>query len=198
MSEHASPIALRIAVAGWAGGMTAAFLGGDVTWTQVGTATAASIFIWAIVYVIVYVAEQWLYESGRMKRPEWMTVSDQIVANALVSDRGALIELPVEAGNAYAALGVKANGTPAGVVVYNGVPLDMIKLAIAVSKGMDRISKRQLETYNVVPDRLSDVGDKLIDMLIEKDLVDDIGNSQYAVTERLKTFLTNTTGVKYD
>jgi len=202
MTEHAPPIAFRIGAAAWASALAASLLDGDLTWLEFGRAIVLGVFIWAITYVVVYVAEQYLYESGRMKRPYWMTGEEHPVdeMKRIIKDRGAIVEVPADMGNAYAPIGVTADGKPMTPSASEEVSVlsKLISLAHAIEEGMDKISKRQLESYGVIPDRFSTSGDIIIDYLVSHNLVDDIGNSQYAVTERLKAFLTQTTGVKYD
>lgn len=191
MTEHAPPLALRIGLAAFAAFVAASMLNqGSLTWTIMITATAVGLVMWAITYIGVYVLEQWLYETGRLTRPYWMTGKKhpvdemkEIVNDVLTSDQGVFVE--VERGPAVRA------GLDDGMIGL------LHKLATPVlEEEMTHVSMRALEAYGIAP-RSSPEAIMLMDHLIALNLMDDVGNSRYAVTERLKSYLVKVTGAKF-
>ena len=187
MTEHAPPIALRIGLAASAAAVAATvFDTGKLNWLDLTLATVLGVIFWAFAYIFVYVAEQWFYETGRLTRPIWLepaeTKPDLDTVKVPVREQPAADSTPVP------------RGVPATIPI--GI---WEKLAIAIrDKGMTHMSKRQLESYGIVSDRTSEDADALLWFFVHKNLVKDVGNSQYEVTDETKKFLETFTGVKFD
>ncbi len=208
MSEHAQNISLRVGVI-----CATLILGivllspGDVETAFVIAAFVLGITCWAASYIIIYVMEQWLYESGRMKRPYWMNYSGDehpvdemknLINRVVSSDQGLYVE-QVDTSDP------DIMNVPGVAPAFDNRLHELLGLlAFHVfrpnDKGevMTKISRRQLEAYGIVHYRGGPDADKLMDYLTKTNLVDDIGNSTYAVTERLKVNLVAVTGVKED
>lgn len=200
MTEFAQPIALRFGLAVGSAALVVFVLDkATLVWTDALAAIGLSLIAYGGAYIFVYIAEQYLYETGRLTRPHWMTgaqkieVTDEYVADSskgllrITDFDGHTTTLDPEAGDAYVRLGVDASGRD----------LKLIPLMQAIGEGMDKISKRQLQSYGVIQDRTSDEGDAIIEHLTERHLVDDMGNNQYAVTGRLISYLSRVTGEPY-
>lgn len=191
MTEHAQPISAKLGIAIFCAAMIVLVVdAGDVQWSMIALSLACGGLTWALSYVVVYAFEQYCYETGRLTRPYWMTRPTDFQGIDDLVTTGPVDLFP----NLPVITGFDGNTQP----VDDGMLSSFTVLANAINEGMDRISKRQLATYGVIPDRLSEEGDVIINTLVEKHLIDDIGNSQYAVTERLKAFLSSITGVNYD
>ncbi len=216
MSEHAPPLAKRIGLIATAMVILLQILITEtIDWITVLAAASVGIIIWSLAYVIAYVGEQWMYETGRLTRPPWMEEEQHPV-----DEMKDLVNSTLENHGGPSTMRVENHGSPSTIpgrgVTYavEHTPLEKAKYApdgggdmvILLTKlaqcvlweNMDKISRRQLESYGVVADRTSAEAGRVIAYLQKRELLRDIGNSQYAVTEQLKYHLEQVTGVSND
>ena len=177
MTEHAPPISFRLGIAAMAAAFAALALDSGLNSGDFFLALSIGFVVWGTSYVMVYLVEQYMYETGRLTRPHWMTGDQHPVDEMLEfheQRQDERINLQAE----------------------HDLTLPLTRLAQSVLwYGMDRISMRQLEANGVVVDRTGPTASRLIDLLVGLELLDDIGNSTYGVTDRLKEYLTKVTGV---
>ncbi len=205
MSEHAPPLAKRIGLIATAMVILLQILITEtIDWITVLAAASVGIIIWSLAYVIAYVGEQWMYETGRLTRPTWMEGEQHPVdemkdlINNTLENHGSPSTIPGR-GVTY---GVE--GTPLEKVEYapdggEDMVVLLTKLAQAIFwYDMDKISRRQLESHGIVTDRTGAEAGQVIAYLHKRELLRDIGNSQYAVTEQLKYHLAQITGISND
>ncbi len=201
MTEHAQPIAIRLGLAAGAAAIVVTlFDSGELVWTDTLAAIGFGLITYSGAYIFVYIVEQYLSETGRLtyKHPV-DEMKDAFKGVELLVTEGHVDadlnhSLPLMAGNAYGKMGIRADGTPIQV------PVDKWReLAVAIrDKGMTHMSKRQLEGYGIVDDRTSEEAESLMWFFVHKELVDDVGNNQYAVTDETKKFLSTFTGVEFN
>lgn len=183
MSEHAGPLSFRLGVAGFASGIIVAYL---VTDAGVNTgifivSTTFAMIVWALSYFAIYVTEQYLYETGKITRPYTINGEPHPVD---------------EMKEAYAEIVEDKPLTEEHEIDENLFGLLILLAQCIFWNNMDKISRRQLENYAIISDRTGPDAILLMRYLISEELVDDIGNSTYAVTDRLKERLTEITGVR--
>ena len=179
MSEHASTIARRMGI-GTIGvvGIIEYLVSGSITWASVILGIAVGFVVWAASYIMVYVIEQWLYETGRLTRPHTMR---DLVKAYVATDQGALLEVPVSG---------------AGADVMNEHGRNILRLLYwwmtnPDDRGevLEKISKRSLESHGIVEDRTGEDATWVIEYISTRDLVGPPINNTYQVTDKLKEHL---------
>lgn len=184
MTEHAPPISFRLGIAAMAAAFAALALDSGLNGGDFFLAISIGFVVWGTSYVAVYLVEQYLYETGRLTRPHWMTGNQHPVDEMLEFHELRNVER------------VCVDEADDNTAIERELMLPLTRLAQSVLwYGMDRISMRQLEANGVVVDRTGPTASRLIDLLVGFELLDDIGNSTYGVTDRLKEYLTLVTGV---
>jgi len=182
-SVHAGPVSTRTWVAVFFAMIAYSFFFGQASWAWAAGSFALATTVSAVTYIFIYLLENYFTDTridGGTSDPGGFYKAQRQGPQKLVmveySETALLTIVP--------SLGITVGSLQA--------------LIDAKERGMKHVSLRNLDTYGVISNRHGTEGKRLIDRLLELNMITDIGNSQYefspTFTARARSAIVHTVG----